>query len=484
MSTARIHLAVGLALVLAAPGRADVNGFKVTTDRSIDTSSLQTIVQQVIERSGARTNDEKAIALYDWLHHTIFHAGYPVEPKPQSIGPLKLIHVYGWGLCGSQHTVLKALYETAGWECRYVGWSNPGHTTIEVRYDGGWHYFDVFLKCYFWSKDRSHVVSQEEIAADPSLVLDAVKEGRAARQHLCCGDTAAGILSGVKSRRVVGDSKGWSSCTWRDQNYSPALRLPAGAALRLDWKGEPGAFAVAGKPPIHGCGMKDLRGDPVLGPLAEHYGPRGYSSGQLIYAPDFSRPADLADVQLNGARAENGRLVAAGKATAIFPLPLPYAYVGGKVEADFDGAGQLFVSADAGRTWQVIEDGSLDSTVKQRYDVWLKAEFTGALARLQVKAVVEHNRLAQPYLLAGKNRVTVSAEKNALPADSLLVVRYTYQEAVAPAGRTQFTGQGLQYSEPKTVTREITALPFSFEIEVGGNTPPKMISLERAVRAR
>ena len=86
------------------------------------------------------------------------HGGGARSPS----GPLKVINVYGWGLCGGQHTVLKALYETAGWECRYVGW--PGHTTIEVKYDGKWHYFDVFLKCYYWSKDKSHVASQEEIA--------------------------------------------------------------------------------------------------------------------------------------------------------------------------------------------------------------------------------------------------------------------------------------------------------------------------------
>jgi len=65
---------------------------------------------------------------------------------------------------------------------------DPGNSTIEVFCDDRWHYLDVFLKCYFWTKDKSHLANQEEIAADPSIVLNAVKEGRAARQHLCCGD--------------------------------------------------------------------------------------------------------------------------------------------------------------------------------------------------------------------------------------------------------------------------------------------------------
>jgi hypothetical protein len=35
-----------------------------------------------------------------------------------------------------------------------------------------------------------------------------------------------------------------------------------------------------------------------------------------------------------------------------------------------------------------------------------------------------------------------------------------------------------------TVTKIIDALPGKFEIKVGGNTAPKMISLERAVEAK
>src|SRR5208282_4673020 len=212
--------------------QAEVKGLKVTTDKTIDSSSLGSIVKQVVDRSGAKTNDEKAIAIYEYLHNTIFHWAYPTENAPQSVGPLKVINAYGWGLCGGQHTVLKALYETAGWECRYVGWD--GHTTIEVKYDGKWHYFDVFLKCYYWTKDKSHVASQEEIANDPSIVLDAVKEGRAARQNLCCGDAAEDVVAGCKARKTVGDSKGWASVTWRDQEYSPLLNIPIGATVRLD----------------------------------------------------------------------------------------------------------------------------------------------------------------------------------------------------------------------------------------------------------
>lgn len=470
-----------LALVLCGSlALADTRGFKVTTDRTVDNSSLESIVKDVFARSGAKTDDEKAIAIYEYLHHTIFHWAYATEPAPQSVGPLKLINVYGWGLCGGQHTVLKALYETAGWKCRYVGW--PGHTTIEVEYGGKWHYFDVFLKCYYWTKDRSHVASQEEIANDPSIVLDAVKDGRAARQNLCCGDEPQGVVEGCKARKTVGDSKGWASVTWRDENYSTALRLPSGASLRLDWKSTPNVFAITGKPPQHSCSNKDFREDKVLGPVLEHYGTRNWSEGAFAYHPEFAKAADVADVDLSGVSARGGKLV--GPGSAVFKVGLPYAYVSATVDAAFEGEGKLSVSVDGGKTWTPAQAGDVSPLLKQKYDVRVKAEFTGALASFGLTAVVEHNRSAQPALLNGRNVVTVATEKNALPKDSVMTVTYRYQEATAPEKRNRYDGRGLTYGEVKTVTKEVTSLPFTFDVEVGGNTPPKMLSLERSLKAK
>ena len=78
-----------------SPSFAAVKDFKVTTDRTIDSTSLETIVRDVVAHSGAKSNDEKAIAIYEYLHNTIFHWAYPTEAAPQSVGPLKMINVYG-----------------------------------------------------------------------------------------------------------------------------------------------------------------------------------------------------------------------------------------------------------------------------------------------------------------------------------------------------------------------------------------------------
>jgi len=488
MSARRFLLCLTSVFFAAGRSIAGVEGFIVTTDHTVDPTSLETIVRDVVRISGARTSDEKAIAIYEYLHQAIFHRACPVEGKPQSVGPLKLLNAYGWALCGSQHTALKALYETAGWKCRYLGW--PGHSTIEVFYDGRWHYLDVFLKCYFWSKDKTHVVSQEEIAADPSIVLDAVKDGRAAPQHLCCGDSPEDVVKGCKARVDYGDSKGWGELTWRDEGYSPRLILPVGARLRLDWSGMENGFVVAipHGPPVHTCGTKDFVNDHKLGPILEHYGSRSWSNGRFEYAPRFDRPAEVRDIELQNANVEKSRIVATnGKGIAIFKASLPYPFVNGEVDARFEGGdGTLFLSLDEGRTWSPMKSGDASQWVRQKYSVWIKAEFASAMTHFQFSAMVEHNRGVLPYFVNGKNRVSASFQPESLPDRVVGEVVFVYQEAEAPKlkGGRPFNGRDVVYGPIRTVTRQFTRAPFSFDLDVGGDTPPKMISVERSLRAQ
>ena len=468
--------------------RAAVDAYKVTTDRTVDSSSLETIVNDVIRLSGAKTNDEKAIALYNYLHQVLFHRAYANEKQPQSVGPLKVINVYGWGLCGGEHTVMKALFESAGWQVRYRGWD--GHTTVEANYDGRWHYYDVFLKAYFWSKDKKFVAGQDDINADPSIVLDGQKDGRVPPEsYLCCGDSAPGIVSGCKGSHAEAPSsheQGWASVTGRDQNYSTALTLRSGGALKLEWGNVPGMMVADGTDGCHTCpNMKDIRNNPVLGPVFEHYGTRNFSNGSFTYAPDFSKDADVADIELKDAKASGGKLTASGQGSAVFKLNLPYPYASGKLDAAFDGGeGKISISNDGGKSWNPAAAGDVTPLVRQRYDVWVKVEFPGALTHFALQAVVEHNRGALPFLYNGKNAITVSAAANALPEHAALMVTYAYQEATAPDKRNQYNGQGITYGETKTVTKEVTALPFTFNLDVGGNEPPKMLYIERALKAK
>jgi hypothetical protein len=464
---------------------AGMKDFKVTAEHGVDSSSLESIVRDAVRLSGAKTNDEKAIAIYEYVHQGIFHRACPTEKAPQSVGPLKVLNVYGWALCGNQSTILKALFETAGWKCRYVGW--PGHTTIEVFYDGRWHYFDTFLKCYYWSKDKKYVVSQGDIAADPSLVLNAVKEGRAARENLCCGDSPEDVVAGCKARKELGDLKGWSTVTWRDVNYKPSLDLPSGASLRLDWKASNGF--VVDMPeggPVHTCGIKDFVHDRKLGPIFEHYGPRSWSNGEFVYEPDFRSAADLADIELQGAKAKDGKLASTlGNGVAIFNLGAPYPFVGLGHTVEGKGSVRTSFSIDEGKTWIEIDHSSL-YLLRGKYSVRYKVEFGETLRRLRIQGAVEHNRGVLPYLKQGKNRLTVTTDQKKSTDGDVGKVTYVFQEANVPdpAKRTRWDGRGIKYGPVRNVTKEFSQTPFSFEIDVGGNVPPKMISMERSVRGK
>jgi hypothetical protein len=478
-----------LLTMLAGTAWAAVDACTLTIDRTVDSSSLESIVADVIRLSGAKSNDEKGIALYGYLHQVLFHSAYACEKRPQTVGPLKVINVYGWGLCGGEHTVMKALFETAGWQVRYRGWSDPAHTTVEARYDGRWHYFDVFLKAYFWTRDRSTIAGQDDINADPLIVLDGLKDGRVPKDsYLCCGDDPAGIVSGCKSSHAEPVSRpadGWATVTGRDEGYSPLLTLRGGTTLTLDWEAQPGMMVADNTKGLHSCpNMKDIRANPVLGPIFEHYGTRTYANGRLHYAPNFAMPGDVADISLSGASASAGALTAHGSGSALFKLDSPYPYAAAKLDATSSGGACTFaLSSDGGMSWTPCAPGDLTALVRQRYALWLKATFTGALTALTVDAVVEHNRGALPFLYQGDNVITVGGHGAVLPPGETLAVTYAFQEATAPAHRNSFNGSEVTYGETRTVTKEVTALPCTFTIAVGGTTPPRMLSIARALRA-
>src|SRR5258708_637546 len=78
-----LAIVLATAFVPAAPG-ADVPSagkkvrrIKVVADKAPDCSTLESIVKSVTR--GCKTNDEKAIALYNFMLLTHYHQGYPGE---------------------------------------------------------------------------------------------------------------------------------------------------------------------------------------------------------------------------------------------------------------------------------------------------------------------------------------------------------------------------------------------------------------------
>ena len=508
-----------------------VREIKVLADRAPDCSSMKSLVETVTR--GCKTNDEKGVAIYNAGRYLWYHHAYPGEPG--GIAALKLINVYGWSLCGGQHTVLAAMWRAAGWDWRYVGWR--GHTTVECRYDGAWHYFDTFLKVYAWRVEPNApggrtVASQADIRADPGLITRQfvhdearkvwymrgnrfeVINGRAnwsAPAFFVCGDQPPGVVSGVKTGRPGGTSTkfGHAGIKFAEDGYNTRVNLAPGCCLELMWKHIDKAQWFRGRKytPRHSCGDKDFRNCPAIGPVLEPYryldtrGARTFSNGVLRFAPDLGSEAFLSSLAArDNVRWSRGRIApadASRPASISVYLQSPYIMTRGRGQAA--GADKAEISLDGGASYREIDLGNFDDEVGGRYACHLRLSFSKPVTSLSVEIIVQHNRCALPYLSPGANRVTVSvAEPKALGANRL-VVTYAYCLGSRSVPYENLCDQGAElarahkavWSETPTVVRKVFSasdLPATFDIPVPtpkGSTPvyPRMLFLRREVVA-
>ena len=93
-----ITMAAGVESVVIPP--AVVNQIKVQPDLAPDCTSLKAIVESVTR--GCRNNDEKAVAIYNFMQLAYYHRGTP-DGETGGIPALKAINCYGWSLCGGLH---------------------------------------------------------------------------------------------------------------------------------------------------------------------------------------------------------------------------------------------------------------------------------------------------------------------------------------------------------------------------------------------
>ena len=503
-----------------------VHQIKVTTDKAPDFSSREALIESITK--DCKTNDDKAIAIYNLAKIGWYHRGYPREAGGISV--MKYLNVYGWALCGGQHAALSGLWVTAGFEHRFVSW--PGHTTVEVKYDGTWHYFDTFMKFFTWRDDPNApngrtVASQADIAANPELVtkglvLDKMRNvyyfkdsgfkvvnGKANIEHqvlLNCGDTVKGAISGCKKGNVVGSPAKWMGIKHDEGNYTTDVNLGVGWSLELLWKAIPDQWYWQGKKsaPRHTCGNKEFRNCPVSGPVFEPYigvyangGTRSYANGILRFAPDLSNKDCLKGVTKDNVTVKNGAMVridASKPGSITVPLQLPYVFVSAKVVSE-DVAG-VSVSFDSGESFNKVDLANIDK-IKGAYSALLRLDIEAPVKSLVVEAIVQHNRGALPYLSPGKNLITVTAADAKELGSDKLCITYAYSRGERRWSLEQFAEKGYEiakahkasWTDTPTVVQKIFKakdLPATFEIDIATKSDkypvyPRMLFLRREV---
>ena len=478
---------------------------------------------------GCQTNDEKAIAIYNFCQLTNYHRAYPSEPG--GVPALKVINCYGWSLCGGLHSIESALWKELGWEHRFVGWN--GHTTVEAKYDGRWHYLDIFLKFYAWEPDGKGgrtIASQDDLTANSdalikqAFVLDPgrgcvyakdnqfVMQGEHANWRapalLSCGDTIADVIGGLKTHHGGDRSDSWAGINHATGHYSTDVALVPGLSLTNTWDAVQDAWYWADQKvaPGHTCpGFKDNRNDPAYGLILEPYinasQARSYGTGIITFAPDFSSAAVLGSFSASeNVRFADKALVpadASKPASVLLKLESPYILtkVGGRAE----GAEAVEVSTDGGKTFAAADLADFTRAVKGRMSVLVRIGFKSALRGVRLEALVQNNPGALPYLSPGKNVVSVSVADPAALGENRLVVTYAYKLGARTKSFDQLCDEGKEIARQHNarwsdtvsyVQKTFTAkdLPASFEIDCPtpkGQYPvyPRMVLLRRELVA-
>lgn len=510
----------------AVPPAAFVRGVKVQPDKAPDCSSLKTLAETVTR--DCKTNDEKAIAIYNFMQLSHYHRQYPSEPG--GVPVLKEINTYGWSLCGGLHSEQSALWKELGWGWRFVGWN--GHTTVEAKYDDKWHYLDVFLKFYAWKPDAAApggrtIASEDELTADSqSLIAEAFeldknrsavyakanrfemageKANWMAPAFLSCGDTIEDVIAGLKTHKTGGPENGWAGINHASGGYSADVDLAPGFSLTNKWADVEGGWFWSGSKiaPQHTCGNKDLRNSPDAGLIMEPYAQRvrGFADGNLLFAPDFGNAAFLKSFSAKeNVRYSDGALLPEKPGMpASVTLLLRSPYIMTKAVATGEGADTLEISTDSGKTFKPAAMGDFSDAVRGQVDVLVRIGFKNALKSLKLDVLVQNNPGSLPYLSPGKNVIQVSVAEATALGDNKLVVTYAY----APGFRSKSFEQlcvedkelakqhNATWAERPVVVQKVFGardLPAKFDIDIP--TPadkfpvyPRMIFVRREIIA-
>jgi hypothetical protein len=447
---------------------------RVTTDRTVDPSSLDSIIADVV-RPGM-SDEQKALALFAWWRQTVYHYGWPYMRSARMEAwqdPVKLINVHGYGLCGTHARVFGRLLVKAFGEgnARLIGYREAapgawrlkddagafidsvclrdfermrlmGHTACEARWSGRWRLIDPHVGFYAYLRGGEGVAGAQDLIADPTLVTD---PARRVIGLMPCGDLSRVFYAsefinwGAITREAAPDDHAMEFSLRRGETYTrywdrsgPFVWFPL-----MDERWDPGYLAPG---PRHLCeGECSWR----------HYG-----NGELVYRPQLSDATYRDGVVVEQGLGEPGRrglmpARAGRKAQVVFAVRLPYMISQATLQLNATratGSDRVRVWVrPRGGGWRLVWDEPTCGRQRRTLDLspWVVAKY-GYDVRFDLKGQrrVEHavlhaaafqtrfllNFLALPRLLPGRNRVTVEVANPAELRDRRLEVSYAWAD--------------------------------------------------------
>ena len=166
-----------LALVLRTVGRTPLVAPRLLADPRDDWSDIDALARAAVGE--AREPAVMAERLWAFLVDERAHGPPPTETD-EPHDPVKLLNVYGYGLCDDVANAYVHLARRLGLPARV--WALGGHVVPEVFFEGSWHLFDPDHEVYYRGDD-GRVLGVDDLAREPSLLLShAVRRpSRAAR---------------------------------------------------------------------------------------------------------------------------------------------------------------------------------------------------------------------------------------------------------------------------------------------------------------
>jgi hypothetical protein len=408
-----VALLVSLAVASAAMGQVVVNP-RLTTDSSIDCSSAEAVVKQIVKPG--MTDEEKAVACWRFMLGHYYHWYPPYEDN--AFEPVrdfaKAVNSYGYGPCFVNAPVLTALWEAAGFKTR--SWTITGHSIPEVFYGGAWHMLDADARAWHRKAD-GQIAGVEDLAKDMSLFTN--PPGKSDPYYpFGAPDVEVKPLDPWGPPSKMMDLYRSTRDNYR-YNKRAVLGHPMYVALRqgetLSYgRDNVGKWFVFDKLP-----KEKIEKGPV-----NVTGEFTYGNGTLVWKPDLRKikAQDLFWAGTTNVHLADGKIApadAAKPACAVFRVFCPWVLVEAKATVSgvaprpplttqsAEGAA-LQLSLDGGRSWSALDSLDLTRAVAGKYEYLLRVDLSqGAIDALAFENLFQVAQLSLPVVKPGANRVTV-----------------------------------------------------------------------------
>lgn len=440
----------------------------VSNDRWPDGSDARRFGLDAIRLSGAKTDHEKALAVYRWVRRWMIYNnknGCSIERlsqgtttgHPKVNQSDKLLNVYGVHWCGGQARVVEQIWRALGYRAEQV--ARGGHTIVGLHYrdyDGieRWHGLDVSHSAVAWDRSYQRLLSLDELSTRWYSFY--YQYGLPGNGHLYFNDHRMELAfrTGEKLERLWGNI---------GKPYQDNAARGAGMAIRV-----PGT---------------------ERGP----YLPFTYGNGRWSYAPNLSQPGWEKGLAEPATGMSVGMLQPAQvdkPATATWHFRTPYIVSDAQVtlklfrKSSLDSV-RIHLSIDNGKTWQQLWDcpdeivGTHELVIPVapkfkvsekgpappksfnspfgRYAYRLKLELVAkdkpedcSVEAINFETTVQLNNYSLPQLQPGENIISVRGK---LASDAALRVTYQWDD---PSGKNR-----------RNITL-IESTPYTYTIIAGG----------------